>query len=184
MFNKFICFFSNSRLDEFIKLLLSVAFLLITGPVKFDIPGEIPITLQSLSVLLVAIWFGWRTGLIAVGIYIFCGAIGLPVFAGFNSGVEKLVGSSGGFFIGFLLSGLVAGIFADKKYFQNPFGNLILWLIGHLIILLTGGFWFSFYDDEWLTMIKMILPGAAIKIITGWLLTQLLFQIVRVKKVS
>ncbi len=162
--------------------MFSVLMLCLICPLKFNIQSSIPVTPQSLVILIVATWFGWRIGVAAICIYIFSGAIGVPVFAGYDSGVEKLVGPTGGFFIGFLFSGFVAGILADKKYFQKPNGNLLLWFIGHFIILLIGACWFSFYNDEWLRMIKMIFPGAIIKILIGWFLTLLLFQIVKIKK--
>lgn len=57
-----------------------------------------PITLQSFAVIMVAMCFGWQVAGSAVLIYIIAGTIGLPVFAGYKSGVEVVTGATGGFY--------------------------------------------------------------------------------------
>lgn len=138
-------------------------------PVKFNIQGEIPITLQSLTVLLVAIWFGWKIGAVSILSYLILGVMGVPVFAGYTSGFEKLTGQFGGFLISFLVVGIIVGFLAEKIKIQKPILNLSLWIFGHFLILLIGGFWLSLLSVNWWSMIKTTLPGSAIKILVGWL---------------
>lgn len=60
-----------------------------------SIPLTVPITLQTMGICLVAGIFGMKRGAIATVIYLILGAIGVPVFAGFSSGIGALAGSTG-----------------------------------------------------------------------------------------
>lgn len=183
MFNHSIRFSKNIRHDVAIKIFISVLFLCLVGPFKIDIPSQLPITLQSLAVLLVAIWFGWRIGIVATVVYIFLGAIGTPVFAGATYGIEKLNGTSAGFFLGFILSGIVCGILSEKIKFQKQKMNLLLWFAGHIIILFFGIVWMSFLGND-ISAFPMLLPGAVIKSVAGWVLTLILLQYFKKEKLS
>ncbi|MEI7801372.1 MAG: biotin transporter BioY [Bacteroidota bacterium] len=177
-------FSANKWIDELIKIFLSVIFLCLLCPLKFNIQGDIPITLQSLAVILVACCLGWRIGAISILIYLLLGVTGVPVFAGYSSGWEIMTGQFGGFLISFLIAGFVVGYFSEKEKIQKPIFILSFWIVGHLIILLVGGLWLSQFSTEWWSMIKTTLPGAAIKIIVGSLLTLLLVQLISRRKLS
>lgn len=72
-----------------------------------SIPTAIPFTLQTLGVFLAVGMLGGRRGTAAVVVYLLLGAAGLPVFAGFTGGLGILLGYTGGYFLGFLLSTLL-----------------------------------------------------------------------------
>ena len=69
--------------------------------------AEAPFTLQTFAVFTAIGLLGGRRGTIAVAVYILLGAVGLPVFAGFTGGPGRLLGTTGGYIIGFLFSALV-----------------------------------------------------------------------------
>ena len=72
--------------------------------VSIDLPwkdGGIPITGQSLAVLVVGFVLGRKRGLLIIVIYLIMGLAGLPVFANGASGIDTLIGGSGGFWMGF-----------------------------------------------------------------------------------
>ena len=71
-----------------------------------SIPTTVPFTLQTLGVFLSVGLLGGRRGSLAVLVYLLLGAVGAPVFAGFNGGVGALVGTTGGYILGFLLCAL------------------------------------------------------------------------------
>ena len=71
------------------------------------IPGTVPFTLQTFGVFITFYLLGGKRGTIAVLIYILLGAVGLPVFSGFKGGWGVLIGTTGGYIIGFLFSALV-----------------------------------------------------------------------------
>lgn len=72
-----------------------------------SIPASIPFTLQTMGVFTTVGLLGGKRGTLTVLTYILLGAIGIPVFAGFTGGVSVLLGTTGGYIIGFLLSALL-----------------------------------------------------------------------------
>lgn len=72
-----------------------------------SIPASIPFTLQTMGVFMTVGLLGGKRGTLTVLTYILLGAIGVPVFAGLTGGVSVLLGTTGGYIIGFLLSALL-----------------------------------------------------------------------------
>lgn len=71
------------------------------------IPATVPFTLQTFGVFCAVGALGGARGTAAVAVYIALGAVGAPVFSGFRGGISALVGPTGGYIAGFLLSALV-----------------------------------------------------------------------------
>ncbi len=71
------------------------------------IPATVDFTLQTLAVFLTVGLLGGKLGTLAVLAYILLGAVGAPVFAGFHGGLSVILGSTGGYIIGFVFSALV-----------------------------------------------------------------------------
>src|SRR5690554_972674 len=98
---------------------------------------NIPVTGQSLAVLLVAYVLGLKEGVITISFYLIIGLIGLPVFADGGNGISAFTGSSGGYLIGFLFGGILCGLLSEKL--TNTFINALLAaLLGTLVILVFG----------------------------------------------
>ena len=72
-----------------------------------SIPAAVPFTLQTFGVFVTVGLLGGKRGSLAVLIYLLLGAVGIPVFAGFSGGIGALIGSTGGYLIGFLFSALI-----------------------------------------------------------------------------
>ncbi|MGN1304861.1 MAG: biotin transporter BioY [Oscillospiraceae bacterium] len=72
-----------------------------------SIPTTVPFTLQTFGVFMAVGLLGGKKGSLAILVYILLGAVGVPVFAGFSGGIGVLFGTTGGYIVGFLLSGLV-----------------------------------------------------------------------------
>lgn len=87
---------------------------LITVCSWISVPVDIPYTLQTFAVCLVSAVLGLRTGLSSVICYILLGAVGVPVFSGFRGGIGTLLGSTGGYIVGFVFTALVVGLAAEK----------------------------------------------------------------------
>lgn len=172
-------FSSNKKIDFSIKLALSVLLLCLLGPVVITMKGELPITLQTLIILFISILFRWQIGFFAVLIYILTGALGLPVFAGYRGGVSSILGNSTGFFFGFIAASVITGYLAGLEAFRKPIANIMLWFLGHLIILLFGFIWLMQLNPQWKQMLADAMPGALIKSATGALLYQLTQRIFR-----
>ena len=71
-----------------------------------QIPAAVPFTLQTFAVFLTVGLLGGKRGTIAVLIYILLGMVGLPVFSGFKGGIGALLGTTGGYIIGFIFASL------------------------------------------------------------------------------
>ena len=72
-----------------------------------SIPYVVPFTLQTFAVFLAVGVLGGRRGTVAVLVYLLMGAVGLPVFTGFSGGIGHLLGSTGGYIVGFVFTALV-----------------------------------------------------------------------------
>uniref|UniRef100_UPI004057CACA biotin transporter BioY n=1 Tax=Agathobacter sp. TaxID=2021311 RepID=UPI004057CACA len=72
-----------------------------------SIPTAIPFTMQTFAVFLTLNFLGGKKGTVSVCIYLLLGLIGLPVYANFTSGIGMLMGTTGGYMIGWIFSGLV-----------------------------------------------------------------------------
>lgn len=71
------------------------------------IPSAVPFTLQTLGVFTAVGLLGGKRGTLAVLVYILLGAVGVPVFAGFTGGISVILGTTGGYIVGFLASALL-----------------------------------------------------------------------------
>ena len=74
-----------------------------------SIPLTVPITLQTCGVCCAVGLLGLKRGTLSVLVYIILGLVGVPVFAGFTSGVGILAGTTGGYIVGFIFTALIVG---------------------------------------------------------------------------
>ena len=72
-----------------------------------SIPLTVPVTLQTFSVFAALGTLGGRRGTCAVAAYLLLGLVGMPVFSGFQGGPGALLGTTGGYILGFLVSALL-----------------------------------------------------------------------------
>ena len=86
------------------------AIISVLAQLSIPLPGGVPITLQTLAIMLAGIILGPKKGSLAVIIYIILGAVGLPVFAGFKGGLASVTGPTGGFIISFWTVSLCSGL--------------------------------------------------------------------------
>lgn len=105
------------------------------------IPLTVPITLQTMGVCLVASLFGAKRGTFATVIYILLGAIGVPVFSGFKAGAGVLLGSTGGYIIGFVFTAIIVGLVSDKT--NKLWALVVSMVVGILVCYVFGTAWFA-----------------------------------------
>jgi Uncharacterized conserved protein len=122
---------------------IAIGAALITVCAWITIPTTVPFTLQTFAVFFVLLLLGGVRGTMAVAVYILLGAVGVPVFSGFNSGVGVLVGSTGGYIIGFLLMGLLYILFTRLlgEKFAVKIAALVL---GLAVCYAFGTAWFLY----------------------------------------
>lgn len=71
-----------------------------------SIPAVVPFTMQTFAIFLVLLVLGGRRGTMTIVVYVLLGAVGLPVFSQFGAGIGVLLGSTGGYILGFIFMGL------------------------------------------------------------------------------
>src|SRR5579862_9024378 len=100
--------------------LVIIGSLVLTLSAKIEVPfWPVPLTMQSLAVLVIGMAYGLRLGALAVLLYLAEGAVGLPVFAGTPErgiGLAYMVGPTGGYLLGFLLAAWVLGLLAERGW--------------------------------------------------------------------
>ncbi len=106
-----------------------------------SIPTSVPFTLQTFGVFLTIGLLGGKLGTISVFVFVLLGAIGIPVFSGFTGGFGIILGTTGGYIVGFIFSALIMWliqkIFGDKLIIQ-----IISMVAGLLVCYLFGTIWF------------------------------------------
>ncbi len=161
------------------KNLLLIIFLLIVcllAPLSFRV-GEISITMQTLVIFTAAAVLGPLHGGILSTVYVIAGGMGLPVFAGYVGGMEKLTGYTAGFIWGFIPVAIFVG-WACQQGVQSFFHYMIHFFRAHLLLLIPGMLvlHFSLEGVEiWGTLIRLA-PGLLIKTIAGGMLALWLKQ--------
>ena len=129
----------NTNIKIFCSIItVFLGSLLLIASAKIKVPlYPVPMTLQPLAVLMIAMLFGRNLATLTVGLYIFKGIIGLPVFA-FGGGLMYLMGPTGGFILGFFASTFVVGYLADRGWGRKISLSIISMLIGMAIIYTLG----------------------------------------------
>ena len=122
---------------------LVTAVICIIAP--FSIPiaiSPIPITLALFALFLAGIDdLGKWKGVVCTVIYLLLGMVGLPVFNGFSGGVQKLVGPTGGYLIGYLFLVFFTGLFVEKFPNKIPM-YFVGGIIGIIVCYAFGTVWF------------------------------------------
>ena len=111
----------------------------LSSQVEFHLPGTpVPITLQTLSVLLVGALLGARRGGLALLAYLAQGAAGLPVFSGGAGGFAHILVPTGGYLIGFVAAAVVVGALAERGWDRSPWSTAAAMALGNLAIYTFG----------------------------------------------
>lgn len=105
------------------------------------IPGPVPFTMQTFVIFVALGVLGGRNGTIAIMLYLLLGAVGLPVFSGFNGGLGALLGVTGGYLVGFVLTGLIYWLLTALLG-QKAWVRLVAMALGLLLCYAAGTVWF------------------------------------------
>ena len=111
-----------------------------------SVPTQPPFTMQTFGIFLTLLLLGAKDGTIAIGLYILLGALGVPVFSGFNGGMGALMGPTGGYIVGFLLICLIFGLLCGKG--AGLWLKALALLLGLAVCYAFGTLWFvKVYGD-------------------------------------
>jgi biotin transport system substrate-specific component len=145
--------------------------LVVAAAAQISVPMiPVPMTLQTLAVLMVGAAYGARLGATTLALYALEGAAGLPVFANFQAGLFLPTGeiiATGGYILGFILAAGVVGYLAEKGWTRSIVRLCAATLIGAAVLYVPGLVWLA----VWLAQVKgMAAEGAmAVALSTGLL---------------
>lgn len=164
---------------KLIKILLGTAFIFFTAQIQIPIQ-PVPITLQTVSILIISLTYERSQALASILLYITLGVIGIPVFAGFASGIANIAGPRGGYLAGFVVCGWIISTLR-LKYGDNNIKIFLYSILGLSGLYFCGVIWLSKFTG----LDQAINLGFKPYIITGIIksvLTVTLLQTVKVHK--
>ena len=132
----------NSGIMTITAAAMSAALITVCSWISIPALGPfVPFTLQTFAVFVIAGLFDLKTGFISIMVYLFMGAVGVPVFSGFKSGFAAITGPTGGYLVGFLF--MIVTICLFKKIKIKSIVYLIIGLsIGLVLCYIFGTIWF------------------------------------------
>ena len=153
-----------------IKALMAVAgsvFIAIAAQISVPMV-PVPMTLQTLAILIVGLTFGSRLGAATLALYLAEGAVGLPVFANGAGTLAYMMGPTGGFLIGFVAMAWLAGLAVEKGLARGFVSTAIVGVVVSALLYIPGLAWPAAimgktWDVLWLHWMSPFLAGDALK---------------------
>lgn len=159
---------------------VAIAFMMIFSPMKWSTTEGVPITLQSLLVVLIPAILGWKWGTAAVLVYLVAGGLGAPIFAYGTSGWERFTGSTGGFLLAFPLAAMLSGWAMEMRTQSKMIIAVLILFSGQLLILALGLLWqraiVPIEETVYATLLRLG-PGLLIKTALGSLTLVILARV-------
>lgn len=151
---------------------------------KFDLPfvSGVPITAQTLGVMLAGIFLGARNGALAVLLFLFIIALGMPLLAGGRGGLAPFFGPSAGFLIGFVPGAFVTGLLMKKlEWLPLAPAAMVASIVGGILVIYAIGIpVLAVAADMGLSRAgaasAAFLPGDLIKVVVAGFITEAVFR--------
>ena len=164
----------SSALTQALFVVGGIGFISLLAQISIPVPGSpVPVTGQTLAVLLIGTTYGARLGFITFASYLLAGIAGAPIFApsatSANHGIARLTGATGGYLVGMLVASLLLGYLADRKADQKFTTSFPALLLGDVVIFAFGLTWLhASLDMTWAQTFKAgftpFILGEALKI--------------------
>ena len=121
------------------------AMMAATAGISIPFGGLPPVTLQTVFVLMAGLLLGPKLGSLSMIIYVFMGAIGLPVFSNFRGGLDVIMSGSGGFIVGFIFAAYLVGIMKNVNFLNKEnWGILLILVLGNVLIYMFGASYIAY----------------------------------------
>ncbi len=162
----------RGRLRVVVQVLAGVAFLTALAQIRLQI-GPVPVTGQTLGVLLLGAAYGVRAGVGTTALYVLLGGLGLPLFTGWNAGFAYLAGPTGGYLLGFVVAAALLGWFAQRGWDRAYGSTAVAMAVASLAIYLPGLVWLKYavLHTSWSQTLALgLLPfllGDAVKLVVA-----------------
>jgi biotin transport system substrate-specific component len=154
------------------NIVLAVAgSLFVAAAAQITVPmWPVPMTLQTLAVLLVGGAYGARLGAATLGLYALEGALGLPFFAGGKSGIADakldyfLPAGSMGYVVGFILTAWLVGKLIESGWGSSVLKSVLATLVAAVVLYVPGLIWLGI----WAAKTQGMDASAATQAALGW----------------
>ena len=137
-------------------ILLGSLLISILAQISIPVPfSPVPITGQTIGVVLIGGLLGSKKGAISVLSYLSQGALGFPVFAQMKSGAHILIGPTAGYLWGFVVAAFLIGLLAEKGLTSKPLFSFLSCFVATTIILILGTIYLAVFKvpfNEAMTM--------------------------------
>jgi len=111
---------------------------------KVQVPFyPVPMTLQSMVIMVLGMAYGSRLAAATVLLYLAEGLAGLPVFAGAGAGPAYMMGPTAGYLVGFVVAAFVIGWLAERGWDRTPVKAVTAMAIGHALLFVPGVAWLA-----------------------------------------
>ena len=162
----------QALLKEITSILSAV--LVLAALSRVSIPLQpVPVTGQTLGVLILGIMLGRKRALVAIITYLTMGLLGFPVFASGTFGLASLIGPTGGYLLGFVPAAFVMGWLGDKGWYNKVHTAIAALVLGHAIVFAFGLLWLANFTG-WNAVLTAgfipFVPGAVVKTIVAFAL--------------
>ncbi len=168
-----------SQLNSQRALIIFSGVILIFAAAQITIPiYPVPITLQTLAVLLIALTYSMQDGLSAVMIYLVAGSLGVPIFSNMSSGIG---GATTGYMLGFIACIYAINKFKERFNIDSLLKIVLACIIGNSLIFVCGIAWLSnligLKNSIIHGLIPFIIPGIVKSALLGLLLKTIKFRV-------
>ena len=131
---------------DLLVALSGALILALSAQVAFRLPfTPVPVTAQTLVVMLIGGFLGSNRGVLAIFLYLSAGVAGFPVFSGFGTGLHHMLGPTGGYIIGLIGGTYVAGTFVKSGDNHSFFYTFLIMLLSSAVIYFIGILWLGTY---------------------------------------
>lgn len=170
-----------SHVRQAILVVLGVLGLAVAAKTQVHVwPSPVPVTLATLGVLVVGAVYGARLGLVTILAYLALSASGAAVFAGSSSGLDYMLGATGGYLIGYAMAVGLLGLAARTGLDRNAVRLLPVLLAANVLVYVPGLLWLRQFAESWFQTIAWgltpFLVGDAIKLGVAALLLPLAWK--------
>jgi biotin transport system substrate-specific component len=138
----------GARTRDAVLVAAAALFTAVLAQVSVPVAGSpVPITGQTLAVVLTAAALGPARGVAGQALYLLLGAVGLPFYSEASGGLDVVSGATGGYLIGFLPAALLIGLAARQGQDRRVTRALPLFVAGQLVIFAVGVPWLAVAAD-------------------------------------
>ena len=134
---------------EMFKILIGSLTIGLLAQLSLPVPfSPVPITGQTIGVVLVGSLLGSKKGALCILLYLMEGSLGLPVFANMSAGLHVLIGPTGGYLWGFIIGAMIMGYSKEKNLISSFLNCFLASFVSTTTIILIGTFYLSFFVGD------------------------------------